>query len=167
MSNLCILDETLYILNNIEESKDESILDKNFKKKSGLHFKTIDLYDPKALNYISEKWLEDNKIGEIIICKEDDVIAGYCLCNKSGIIAPLMIYNKYRGYGLSEILMKDIIDKYGGYKLGVYSDNEIAIKLYKKLGFVEIDRKTYKDGDVVIIMQLKNSIRESFMMKKI
>ena len=53
--NLNILDETLYILNNIKESKDESILDSNFKKKTGLHFKTIDLYDPKALNYISEK----------------------------------------------------------------------------------------------------------------
>ena len=157
--NLNILDETLYILNNIKESKDESILDSSFKKKTGLHFKTIDLYDPKALNYISEKWLEDNKIGEIIICIEDNVIAGYCLCNKSGTIAPLMVYHKYRGYGLSEILMKDIINKYGGFKLGVYSDNEVAIRLYKKLGFVEINKKTYKDGDVVIIMQLKNSIK--------
>ena len=55
--------------------------------------------------------------------------------------------------------MKDIINKYGGFKLGVYSDNEVAIRLYKKLGFVEINKKTYKDGDVVIIMQLKNSIK--------
>ena len=54
--NLNILDETLYILNDIKESKDESNIDSNFKKKTGLHFKTIDLYDPKALNYISEKW---------------------------------------------------------------------------------------------------------------
>ena len=70
-----------------------------------------------------------------------------------------MVYHKYKGYGLSEILMKDIINKYGGFKLGVYSDNEVAIRLYKKLGFVEINKKTYKDGDVVIIMQLKNSIK--------
>ena len=143
----------------IKESKDASQIKPGFKKSSKLHFETIDLYDNKALNYISEKWRENNKIGEIAICKEDNRLAGYCLCNKSGTIAPLYVYENYRGFGLSEILMKDIISKYNGYILGVYDDNEVAIRLYKKLGFVEIRRKKYKDGDIVIIMQLKSTIK--------
>lgn len=155
--NKTMVNPTLAI---VAESKDKSTINRNFKKKNGLHFETIDLYDSKALKYISKDWLKDNKVGEIIICVEDDKIAGYCLANKSGNIAPLRVYEKYRGYGLSETLMKDIINKYGGYKLGVYSDNKIALHLYKKLGFVEIGKKTYKDGDVVLIMQLKTKIKK-------
>ena len=146
----------------IEESKDASNLKDGFKKKSGKTFKLIDLTTKEALKYVSDKW-RNGKECRLAICKEDDKLAGYIYWNKSGNIAPLEVYKDYRGYGLSETLMKEAI-KNGGYKLGVYSDNEVAIRLYKKLGFVETGRKKYKDGDEVIMMELKSKIKEDTYM---
>lgn len=139
----------------ILESKDLSNMQDDFKKKSGKSFKLINLYDNEALKYVSKEWRND-KYAEIAVCKEDDKLAGYIYINKSGTIAPFLIKKEYRGYGLSNKLLEIAINKYKGRKLGVYSDNEIAIKLYKKYGFVETERKIYKDGDEVIIMELKN-----------
>lgn len=156
-TNRTMVNPTLAI---VAETKDESKINRKFKKKNGLSFKSIDLFDKEALKYISKEWLKDNKIGEIIICIEKDEIAGYCLANKSGIIGPIRVYDKYKGYGISEILMDDIINKYGGYKLGVYSDNDVALRLYKKIGFEEIGKEQYKDGEV-IVMQLSNVKKEN------
>ena len=147
----------------INESKDVSTLTDGFKTKSGKTFKLVDVDTPEAFKYISEKWREskNGKTLYVALSEQDDYeIAGFIGWNKSGNIAPLRVYEKFRGYGLSEILLKLAI-KNGGHKLGVYSDNEVAIRLYKKFGFAEVDRKTYKDGDVVIIMELKNKINES------
>lgn len=155
----------MVLKNKINESKDVSTLTDGFKNKSGKTFKLVDVDIPEALKYVSEKWREskNGKTLYIALSEQDDYeIAGYIGWKKSGNIAPLRVYEKFRGYGLSEILLKLAI-KNGGYKLGVYSDNEVAIRLYKKFGFVEVDRKTYKDGDVVIIMELKNKINESYV----
>lgn len=97
--------------------------------------------------------IQQGKQGECTIYNNE--FAGYCIVNKSRIIGPLYVEKEFRGYGLGELLFKDIINKYGGNQLGVYSDNEIAIKLYKKYGF-EIYSKTYKDGDIVYLMKLKS-----------
>ena len=142
----------------LNESKDVSTLTDEFKTKSGKTFKLVNVDTDEALKYISKEWREskNGKTLYVALSEQDDYeIAGYIGWNKSGSIAPLRVYEKFRGYGLSEILLKLAI-KNGGYKLGVFSDNEVAIKLYKKFGFVEVGRKTYKDGDVVIIMELKN-----------
>ena len=142
-------------LNYLNESKDQSTLDSNFKTKSGYTFKLIDIYSQAALKYIEEQWRinQYSKPGIIAVCNQTDELAGYVYVNNAGTISPLQVYKKYRGYNLSETLMKWAIDK-GGYKLGVYADNEVAIKLYKKLGFEEVNRKEYKDGDVAIMMEL-------------
>ena len=139
----------------VNESKDQSNLDSNFKTKSGYTFKLIDIYSQAALKYIKEQWRinQYSKPGVIAVCNQTDELAGYVYVNNAGTISPLQVYKNYRGYGLSETLMKWAIDK-GGYKLGVYADNEVAIKLYKKLGFEEVNRKEYKDGDVAIMMEL-------------
>lgn len=59
----------------------------------------------------------------------------------------IMILNKYRGLGIGKLLIENLlkwaeqnphIDKIG---LGVFSTNERAIALYKKMGFVEEGRK--------------------------
>lgn len=147
----------------LNESKDVSTLTDGFKTKSGKTFKLVNVDTDEALKYISKEWREskNGKTLYVALSEQDDYeIAGYIGWNKSGSIAPLRVYEKFRGYGLSEILLKLAI-KNGGYKLGVFSDNEVAIRLYKKFGFVEVDRKTYKDGDVVIMMELKNKISES------
>ena len=68
----------------------------------------------------------------------------------------MYVYDEYRGYGLSNILLKDAIEKYNANNLGVYSDNEVSIKLYEKFGFKKTKEKEYKDGDKVIFMSLDN-----------
>ena len=136
----------------INESKDSSTIDKDFKKKSDKHFKYIDMNSSEALKYITKDWL-NGKLGEIAVCKEDDKLAGYIYVNKSGTIAPLEVYKNYRGYGVSNVLFKDAVEKMKGKKLGVYSDNQVAINLYKKFGFKETGRKKYADSDEVIMME--------------
>ena len=143
----------------INESKDASTIEDDFKKKSGKSFKLIDLNTKEALKYVSDKW-RNNKECRLAICKEDNKLAGYIYWNKSsGTIGPINIYKDYRGYGLSKILIKESI-KNGGYILGVYSDNKIAIKVYKDLGFIEVEKKIYKNGDIVIIMILKSKLKK-------
>lgn len=57
----------------------------------------------------------------------------------------MMVLNKYRG--LSKLLIENLLKwaKYNPYiekiSLGVFSTNERAIALYKKMGFVEEGRK--------------------------
>ena len=62
------------------------------------------------------------------------------MCSKKELWAHYMYMKIIEDSDYQEILMKDIISKYNGYILGVYFDNKVAIKLYKKLGFVEIKR---------------------------
>lgn len=83
------------------------------------------------------------KSGEIMIDVSEDKAIGYVLVNKAGTIGPIKVYEKYRGHGYSKILLRDAINKYHGYKLGVSKDNKIAINLYKQFGFVIV--KEYKD----------------------
>lgn len=57
----------------------------------------------------------------------------------------LMIDKDFRGQGLGKYLLKKILEhakkmNYKIAKLDVFSDNEIAIKLYKKMGFKEYSR---------------------------
>lgn len=147
---------------NINESKNSSKLDSNFKKKSGKTFTYIDIYDPRAKKYLThengyftpDEYKERQRVGEIVIDSKTKEFVGYIIIKKGGTIAPLLVKEEYRGYGVGEILFKDAVNKYKGTELGVYSDNEVAIKIYKKYGFKEDRIKTYKDGEKVIIMKL-------------
>lgn len=137
------------------ESKNFSAIDNNYKQKQLQDkIKIIDLHDNDVTNYFNDISREQKtRVGEIAIINNE--LAGYIFVTKTGNIQPLYIIDKYRGYGLSNILMKDAIEKYGANKLGVYSDNKIAINLYKKFGFEVVNTKEYKDGDIVLFMERK------------
>ena len=150
----------------VKESKDKSTVEKSFKKKNH-NFKIYDLHDSKVLNLSCVKnnekikkdleyKIEKGKKGEIAIDSLTGNFAGYIVVNKSGVIGPLYIEKEFRGYGLSNRLFEDVVKKYKGKELGVYSDNEIAMNLYKKFGFEKYSEKNYKDGDKVILMKLKS-----------
>lgn len=149
--------------NYINESVDKSTFDKKFKKKIGLKFETMNINDSRVKTIVSDKfyeWIEEikhKKNGIIGIESKSKTFAGYIFVSKNHgkrkVIAPFKVYEKYRGYGLGEILLKEAIDNFGGNELGVYSDNEVAIELYKKYGFKFVNTKKYKDGDKVIIMK--------------
>ena len=144
----------------VNESKDASTMEDGFKKKSGYTFKIIPITDKSTSKYFKDGekerlyYINKGKKGEIAICNQTKEYAGYIMVSKNKAIGPFLIDEKYRGYGLSSILLKDAIEKYGGNKLGVYSDNEVAISLYKKFGFKVVGKKKYADGDIVLLMEL-------------
>ena len=151
-----------------ESSEDMSRLNKNFKKKSGYSFDIIDMSNRKALDYIKKEWINKGKgiKGAIAVCKEDDILAGYIYVKEKPVgnnIGPFMVYKEYRGYGASELLLKKAIDDYKGDTLGVYADNEIALRLYKKFGFIVVKESKEDEGNKYYIMKLKSSVvRENY-----
>ena len=79
--------------------------------------------------------------GEIIVDTENDKLIGCVFVGDKkdkGFITTLWVNNKYRSKGFGTILLKDAINKFGGYDLTVLKGNENAIALYKKHGFVVI-----------------------------
>ena len=159
-----IYNQTLVYTTQIgKKSVNCSKLDKNHRTKKQ-KFTIIDLKDERSIDrnivkgtnkmYEAVKYLYKNKhkYGEIAIDKNGN-FAGYVCVNKSGILGPLYIEPNYRGYGLSNILFKDAIENWNAWKLGVYTDNEVAIRLYKKFGFEITGIKKYSDGTMIYIME--------------
>ena len=136
------------------ESTQKSVMDKSFKKKTGGNFEFLDLHDVRAKEYLFKnsyfnKYFKSTYSytnGEIAVDKDKNKLAGYIYVgggNKStnrnyGFIQTLEVLKPYRGYGLSTRLLKDAIKKYHAVDLTCYKDNEVAMNLYKKHGFVII-----------------------------
>ena len=152
---------------HINESKDASIVRDDFKKGKKRGIKFIDGSSAEAYKYykkyndnlyenMKNNWLAPHGAKAIVaIDIKKDMIAGYVCVRKDGNIQPIFVYPEYRGFGISTELMKRAIKDCGAKKLGVWEDNEVAIKLYKSMGFEEYKRKHYKDGADAIMMQLK------------
>ena len=139
------------------ESSDKSTLDKNFKKKSGIEFDIVDIDDKRAkgkIDTIKGKY-KNNFVGFVAFEKDTDNLAGFIRVwpnwitkNWHGnLISPIDVKPKYRGYGLGKLLMEKAIKKYNANYLFVNEDNEIAIKLYKSLGFRISDTLSHEEGD--------------------
>lgn len=140
--------------NIINEQDRYSTLDKNFKKKSEGTFKFLDIHSSEAKKYLESNsyFIKNFKSilpitnGEIAISEDDDKLAGYIYIgggdkytNRNyGFIQTLEVIKKYRGYGLSNKLLEDAIKKYHAIDLVVSVHNEVAVRLYKKHGFVII-----------------------------
>jgi len=102
--------------------------------------KSLSYFNSVGKNY--DKNIIDLYVGEIIVDKNTDKVAGSVLVgNKKdkGFITDLWVDKKYQGSGLGNILIKDAIHKYNGIDLTVRKDNDVAIHLYKKYGFVPIE----------------------------
>lgn len=134
-------------ISNIENTDDTSFLIDGFKTKKSYKFKFIDISSPVADRYLLQdeyckkyfRTIHEKRCGEIVIDFKEDKLAGYCFVFRKnewdGYLSPLFIVDEYRGYGLSNILLKNAIEKYGAKKLIVDKKNEVAIRLYKKFGF--------------------------------
>ena len=136
-------------------------------------FEFIDFKNPKAKTYLEEgeksywnkfgEWHIKNSIGEIVIDKENDKLAGYIFVDnkasgQEGFITPLMVIKRYRKNGLGNRLLEDAISKYHAIDLVVKKSNDIAINMYKKHGFVTIGKGNEKD---TIYMKLKSKLGEN------
>lgn len=133
-------------------------------------FQFIDFKNPKAKSYLEEgeksywnkfgDWHIKNSIGEIVIDKENDKLAGYIFVDnkasgQEGFITPLMVIKRYRKNGLGNRLLEDAISKYRAIDLVVKKSNTIALNMYKKHGFVTIGKGNEKG---TIYMKLKSKL---------
>ena len=145
------------------ESDDASKLDKNFKHKSGIDFDIVDIRDKKVKNNIDkvkEKYKDYFK-GFAAFEKGTDNFAGFIriwpdwiLEEKyhGNLISPVEVKPKYRGYGLGQLLVEKAMEKYNANMLMVAKDNEVAINMYKKLGFSINQDKKWKNEDYYIMI---------------
>ena len=145
-----------------ESIKDIVLLESGNKFKTKKYAKPIKIIDHSNGKY-KEYLLKDKYCkkyfdaftkknnGELIIDIETDDVIGYVFVgNKNdkkntGFIHSLEVNKQYRGYGFGNILIKDAISKLHGYDLTVDKDNEIAIRMYKKHGFIIDKSRETKD----------------------
>ena len=143
-----------------------SVLNKNHKQKGSKKlsfFKKVSISE----NVIS-KYKEDYKFLSHI--KTDKNCKGYLFFYDKELVAVLSveykengenwiqaieIVKKYQGYGLSEQLLDMALKEFNATYLSVNKNNELAIYIYKKKGFV-----VYKETDTMYFMRL-SSIKES------
>ena len=82
--------------------------------------------------------------------------------NKRGHLSRIIVKPEYRGKGIGEILCSELIDEAKQLKcktisLNVNNDNEVAKRLYKKLGFIVPIKKPDGLREDVIYMELKQN----------
>lgn len=111
-------------------------------------------WNSKIKELFREDINDDNKL--LLVCKENNEVVGFIRAEikdgggvfedvQLGYISDIYIEEKFRGTGISEDMIKEVIlwfkDK-GIYnlRLNVNSQNMAAIKLYKKLGFEEVNK---------------------------
>lgn len=132
------------------ESVDKSKLDENHIKGKQLNlssFKKIPInqYDKyidymKQDSYLKTKKGRDlcfkyNCKGYFFIDEDKEKLVAYIVVSKYKSIVPIQILPDYKNHGLAEQLMKIAINELKAEWLYVYTDNEVAIHLYEKLGF--------------------------------
>ena len=149
----------------IEESKNKSSYNKNFKKKTRNDFTIYDIHDSKASKYIKNdsKWndtfdyLQNNCNGEIAVDNSGKIIGRILIKEKEHgtSISGFYVDKDYRGYGIGETLFDDAVNKYNGEILEVYSDNKVAIHMYEKYGFKVVDTHSDEDGKIYVMKRNK------------
>jgi ribosomal protein S18 acetylase RimI-like enzyme len=140
---------------------DYNVLDKKFISEKELYL-FLSLVDKEFPISLSKKTnlIETAKklyiLGDIFCIKDNKniigLIAGYSnnTKDKTGYISVLAILNKYRGKGLASKLVNVFLDnaKKNGMNtvfLYTHASNVNAVKLYKRLGFYEVELKNNDD----------------------
>ncbi|MCX7904650.1 MAG: ribosomal protein S18-alanine N-acetyltransferase [Caloramator sp.] len=122
-----------------------------------LSFKTPWTYEA----FLSE--ITRNKVAKYRVIEKEKRVVGYYglwLLYGEGHITNIAVHPEFRGIGLGNMLLEDIIsisreNKIQALTLEVRVSNTVAINLYKKYGFVEVARRKgyYSDtGEDAIIM---------------
>lgn len=163
----------------ITEQDRYSKLDKDFVKSNKGNFEYLDIHSSKAKKYLDKnsyfvknfKPILSITNGEIVISKDDDKLAGYIYVgggdeytNRNyAFIQTLEVVKSYRGHGLSNKLLEDVIRKYHAIDLVVSVHNEVVIRLYKKHGFVAIGYSSDKKDEYYMKLKSKLSKDEKII----
>lgn len=108
----------------------------------------------------SEQMLEDSFLHgcRFIVCEANNKIVGYGGLYNTGDITNIAVLSEYRGQGLGNEIVCGLLDlakeeNLQTLFLEVRVSNVVAIKLYEKFGFKQIDtrKKYYKDGEDALI----------------
>ena len=85
--------------------------------------------------------------GEIRVVEvEQHAVAGYALClGKS--LARLAVFPEYRRQGLARLLVQAVLQRSACLRVQVRAGNAPARALYADLGFCEVGRCRYRDGE--------------------
>ena len=152
----------------------KSSIDKSYRSKGILKlssFKMIPVSKETVSNYkkkykgLSHVRIGENVTGYIYIDEKDDVACFIIVetkSNKQKWIQALEVSKQYRGYKLSEQLLKVATNFFGANYLSVSKKNEIAIHLYEKNGF-----KEYESTDAMMFMKRANLIKEETLLEAV
>ena len=159
------------IIHALTESERLSKLNKNFKSKGHLDldsFKRTIVNDTLAKKYDFYCTADTLKYlkGYVYTDRKDDslvaIIAVATYTNGESWIQPIKVSEKYRGYGLSKQLMDVAINQLGAKYLAVYSDNEVAINLYRQYGFKVFEKVDYNNS-IVYFMSIDSPRRVDYI----
>lgn len=145
-----------------------SVLDKGHKQKGSKKlsfFKKIAISEDVISKYKKEyKFLShiktDKNCSGYLFFYDKELVAVLSVEykeNGENWIQAIEIVKKYQGYGLSEQLLDIALKEFKATYLSVNKNNELAIYIYKKKGFV-----VYKETDTMFFMRL-SSIKESVL----
>jgi len=147
----------------LEEMSVESKLDKDHTQKGN---KSLSSFKKVSINYTEIQRYKSNMKslshirttreykGTIFLDKDKPV----CYVNvniDTGMVQALEISKDYQGYGLSSQLVSYAMNALHATSLTVNKNNEVAIKVYKQMGF-----KIIKSSDTMITMSTKKNIQE-------
>lgn len=156
------------------ESSFKSKIDDDFKlkgKKSLSEFKKVKIDDVFMKKYTKTtkllKYADSSEFG--FAWMDGSKLVGYCMNNPWGWITAIELSNEYKGYGLGRQLLKYAMTNMGGNRLGVHDDNQVAIKLYKSMGFKEVPSKAINGSGEknMIFMTTDKSVLNSLKIQKI
>lgn len=122
----------------LEESAKDNIATIDFPNNESIEYAKN---DSKLSRYVDT--LIKDCVGEILVDKETEKMIGYAFVygkkhKDHGFIFNVYLKPPYRGRGLGKKLVLDAIHKYDGVDLTVKKNNDHAVDLYKKNGFVII-----------------------------
>ena len=160
--------------NYIIESEDQSELDINYKSKGTLNlnsFNKTEIDNELAKQYDIEciaptlkefkGYLYTDNKGSFV-----GLVAVATYKNRQSWIQPITVSEKYRGYNLSKQLMEVAINELKAQYLAVYSDNKVAIKIYKDYGFKVYKEVKYNNGLVYFMtIDPKRKINKKYLEK--
>lgn len=150
-----------------DRSKDmKSVVNLAFENKDGIFGFAVTKEKIKNM-YAEQSWWQRSLFGseqdEVAVIRNDDKVIGFITYNNTGYIHTLAVDENHRRQGYGKALVIYALNKFRAKKLDeAYIDtgNPIALNLYKKIGFEEIDKRRNELKHNLTYFNLQNKTAE-------